>query len=93
MCSINYTVCSSKAFLLNGLPMRLEIASSCRGVAALCANKRLLSRVGEHVSLEDTSCCTGVVALFANKGLLSTVNHHVASLHCKPSCAFSDDHL
>ena len=57
--------------------MRLEIASSCGGVAALGASNRLLSWVGEHVSLEDTSCCTGVVALFANKRLLSTVNHHV----------------
>ena len=57
--------------------MRLEVTSCCGGVAALCANKRLLSRVGEHVSLEDTSCCAGVVALFANKRLLSTVNHHV----------------
>ena len=60
--------------------MRLEITSSCGGVAALCANDRFLSRVGEHVSLEDTSCCTGVVALFANKRLLSTVNQHVLSL-------------
>ena len=57
--------------------MRLEIASSCGGVAAMCANKRLLSRVGEYVSLEDTSCCTGVVALFASKRLHSTVNHLV----------------
>ena len=57
--------------------MHFEITSSCGGVASLCANKRLLSRVGEHASLEDTSCFTGVVALFANKRLLSTVNHHV----------------
>ena len=57
--------------------MRLEIVSSCGEVTALCANKRLLSRVGEHVSLEDTSCCAGVVTLFANKRLLSTVNQHV----------------
>ena len=57
--------------------MRLEIASSCGGVAAMCANKRLLSHVGEHVSLEDTSYCTGVVAVVASKRLLSTVNHLV----------------
>ena len=60
-----------------GKQMRLDVTSCYGGVAALCANKRLLSRVGEHVSLEDTSCCAGVVALFANKRLLSTVNHHV----------------
>ena len=67
-----------------GKQMRLEVTSCCGGVAALCANKRLLSRVGEHVSLEDTSCCAGVVALFAKEK---------ASLHCEPSCAFSDDQL
>ena len=49
----------------------LEGTSMCAGVAALCARKRFLSTVNQHVFLQINSTDARVAALVATVGLLS----------------------